>query len=72
MRLSQRELGLPHLYVSAEGEVLIYLVDTLESLLDIGRTLFGTAEWLTGPVMVNSGVVIDAEPDTHHGWHVVE
>jgi hypothetical protein len=69
---SQRELGLSHLYVSAEGEVLIYLVDTLESLLGIGRTLFGTAEWLTGPVLVNSGMVPDAEPEMHHGWHGVE
>jgi len=73
MRLSQRELGLLHLYASAEGEVLAYLVDTLESVLGIGRTLFGTAEWLTGgPMSVNSGMVRDAEPETHHEWHVVE
>jgi hypothetical protein len=47
MRDSERVLGMSHMYTSAEGEVLAYLVDTLDSLLNIGRTLFGTAEWLT-------------------------
>jgi hypothetical protein len=72
MSHSQRELGLSHLYASAEGEVLAYLVDALESLLGTGRTLFGTAEWLTGGLSVNSGRIPDAEPETHHEWHIVE
>lgn len=76
MHDSHRELGLAHLYVSAEGEVLVYLVDTVENLLGIGRTLFGTAEWLTGrPISVHPVMVpdaSDAEPETHHGWHSVE
>lgn len=73
MHDSQRVLGLAHLYVSAEGEVLVYLVDTVENLLGIGRTLFGTAEWLTGgPISVRPVMVPDAEPETHHEWHSVE
>ncbi|KAH9174246.1 hypothetical protein EDB89DRAFT_2067893 [Lactarius sanguifluus] len=48
MRHSKRVLGLSHLYGFAEGEVLEDLVDTVERLLSISRTLFGTAEWLTG------------------------
>ncbi|KAH9056632.1 hypothetical protein EDB87DRAFT_1675958 [Lactarius vividus] len=48
MRTSKRVLGLSHLYGFAEGEVLEDLVDTVERLLGISRTLFGTAEWLTG------------------------
>ncbi|KAI9510385.1 hypothetical protein F5148DRAFT_592931 [Russula earlei] len=46
MRQSPRTLGLSHAYTAAEGEVLAHLVDTLESLLAISRSLFGTAEWL--------------------------
>jgi len=72
MHISQRELGLSHLYVAAEGEVQSYLVDTLENLLSIGRSLFGTAEWLRGPLLVQSVIDPDDEPDGHHGWHGVE
>jgi hypothetical protein len=72
MHISQRELGLSHLYVAAEGEVQSYLVDTLENLLSIGRSLFGTAEWLRGPLLVHSVIDPDDEPEGHHGWHGVE
>jgi hypothetical protein len=72
MHISQRELGLSHLYVAAEGEVQSYLVDTLENLLSIGRSLFGTAEWLTGgPLSVRSAIDPD-DDEAHHGWHGVE
>jgi len=71
MHISPRELGLSHLYVAAEGEVQSYLVDTLENLLSIGRSLFGTAEWLTGPLSIHSVIEPDDEPE-HHGWHGVE
>jgi hypothetical protein len=55
MRDSPRVLGMSHMYTSAEGVVLAYLVDTLDSMLNIGRTLFGTAEWLTeAPVSAES------------------
>jgi hypothetical protein len=66
-RTSRRELGLSHLYVAAEGEVQSYLVDTLENLLSIGRSLFGTAQWLTGPLSVQSAIDPDDEPEGHHG-----
>ena len=69
MHNSQRELGLSHLYVAAEGEVQSYLVETLENLLSTGRSLFGTAEWLTGALSVQSAIDPD---DEHHGWHGVE
>jgi hypothetical protein len=72
MHISQRELGLSHLYVAAEGEVQSYLVDTLEDLLSIGRSLFGTAEWLTGALLVHSAIDPDDESEGHHGWHGVE
>jgi hypothetical protein len=74
MHISQRELGLSHLYVAAEGEVLSYLVDTLENLLGIGRSLFGTAEWLTTgvPLSVHSTIDSDDDPEGHHGWHGVD
>jgi hypothetical protein len=68
---SQRALGMSRMYVSAEGEVLAYLVDALEGLLGIGRTLFGTAEWLTDvPVSPDLEVAPAAEsekPNEHHG-----
>jgi len=47
MRQSQRAFGLSHVYATAEGEVMAHLVDSLEGLLAISRTLFGTSEWLT-------------------------
>lgn len=73
MRNSPRELGLSHLYVAAEGEVQSYLVEALENLLSIGRSLFGTAEWLTGgPLSVHSAIEPDDELEGHHGWHGVE
>jgi hypothetical protein len=73
MHISQRDLGLSHLYAVAEGEVLSYLVDALEDLLSIGRSLFGTAEWLTGgPLLVHSAIDPDDEPEGHHVWHGVE
>jgi len=68
---SQRALGMSRMYASAEGEVLAYLVHTLEDLLGIGRTLFGTAEWLTEvPVSPDPEVAPAAEsekPNEHHG-----
>lgn len=71
MRDSQRVLDMSRVYASAEGEVLAYLVDTLEGLLGIGRTLFGTAEWLTGvPLSPDPEVAPAAEPEKpneHHG-----
>jgi len=71
MRQSQRVPGLSHVYASAEGEVLAYLVETLESLLNIGRTLFGTAEWLTGEsTPTESEMTSHADP--HDEWHGVE
>jgi hypothetical protein len=73
MRDSERVLGMSHMYTSAEGEVLAYLVDTLESLLNIGRTLFGTAEWLTeAPVSADSSiseVAPNAELEKRDEWH---
>ena len=72
MHISERKLGLSHLYVAAEGEVQSYLVDTLEDLLSIGRSLFGTAEWLTGALLVHSAIDSDDESEGHHGWHGVE
>jgi len=73
MRDSQRVFGLSHVYVSAEGEVLAYLVDTLEGLLGTGRTLFGTAEWLTGESFsAESGVARHGEPKTYLEWHGAE
>ncbi|KAH9977258.1 hypothetical protein BGW80DRAFT_1435937 [Lactifluus volemus] len=64
---SQRAHGLSRVYASAEGEVLLYMVDTLENLLNICRTLFGTAEWLTGPA--DSEVSTLTDPKIHHEWH---
>jgi hypothetical protein len=68
---SQRALGMSRMYASAEGEMLVYLVDTLEGLLGIGRTLFGTAEWLTDvPVSPDPEVAPTAEsekPNKHYG-----
>jgi hypothetical protein len=59
------------MYASAEGEVLASMVDTLEELLGIGRTLFGTAEWLMGvPVSPDPEVAPAAEsekPSEHYG-----
>jgi len=73
MHNSQRELGLSRLYLAAEGEVLSYLVDTLENMLSIGRTLFGTAEWLTGGALsVHLEMDPDDDPEGHHEWHGVE
>jgi hypothetical protein len=72
MHNSQRELGLSHVYVAAEGEVQSYLVDALEDLLSIGQSLFGTSEWLTGGLSVHSEIDPDDEPEGHHGWHGVE
>jgi hypothetical protein len=73
MRDSQRALGMSRIYASAEGEVLAYLVETLENLLGIGRTLFGTAEWLTeAPVAADSEVAPHAEAEKQNGWHGVE
>jgi hypothetical protein len=70
MRHSKRVLGLSHLYSFAEGEVLEDLVDTLERLLGISRTLFGTAEWLIG----ESAPEVGAHPDSvvRHEWHSVQ
>jgi hypothetical protein len=66
---SQRAHGLSRVYASAEGEVLAYMVDTLENLLNICRTLFGTAEWLTGePIPADSEVSTPTDP-IHHEWH---
>jgi len=71
MHDSERALGMSRMYASAEGEVLAYLVDTLEGLLGIGRTLFGTAEWLTEvPVSPDPEVASAAEsekPNEQHG-----
>jgi len=67
MRHSKRVLGLSHLYGFAEGEVLEDLVDTLEQLLGISRTLFGTAEWLTGESAPEVGAHADSV--VRHEWH---
>jgi hypothetical protein len=67
MRNSKRVLGLSHLYGFAEGEVLEDLVDTLERLLNICRTLFGTAEWLTGESASEVGAHVDSV--IRHEWH---
>ena len=67
---SKRVLGLSHMYSIAEGEVLENLVDTLERLLDISRTLFGTAEWLTGEGA--SVARARADPMVLHEWNGVE
>lgn len=76
MRESHRALGMSHMYASAEGEMLAYLVDTLDSLLNIGRTLFGTAEWLTeAPVSADSSsseVAPHAEVEKRDVWHGAE
>ena len=73
MRDSQRALGMSRMYASAEGEVLAYLVDTLEGLLGIGRTLFGTAEWLTEvPVSPDPEVAPAAESEKLNGYHGAE
>jgi len=73
MHDSQRALGMSRIYASAEGEVLAYLVETLENLLGIGRTLFGTAEWLTeAPVAAESEVAPHGEGREADGWHGVE
>jgi len=73
MRDSQRALGMSRIYASAEGEVLAYLVETLENLLCIGRTLFGTAEWLTeAPVATDSEVAHSCGGREADGWHGVE
>ena len=70
MRQSKRVLGLSHLYGFAEGEVLEDLVDTLERLLGISRTLFGTAEWL----IEESAPEVGPHPDSvvRHEWHSVQ
>jgi hypothetical protein len=70
MRHSKRVLGLSHLYGFAEGEVLEDLVDTLERLLSISRTLFGTAEWLTGEFAPEVGAHADSV--IRHEWHGVQ
>ena len=67
MRHSKRDLGLSYLYGFAEGEVLEDLVDTLERLLGISRTLFGTAEWLTGESAPEVGAHVDSV--VRHEWH---
>ncbi|KAH8983677.1 hypothetical protein EDB86DRAFT_2811253 [Lactarius hatsudake] len=67
MRHSKRVLGLSHLYGFAEGEVLEDLVDTVERLLGISRTLFGTAEWLTGEPPPEVGAHVDSV--VRHMWH---
>ncbi len=72
MHDSPRVLGLSHVYVAAEGEVQSYLVDALENLLSIGRSLFGTSEWLTGGLSAYAEIDPDDEPEGHHGWHGVE
>jgi hypothetical protein len=71
MRHSERVLGLSHLYGFAEGEVLEDLVDTLERLLGISQTLFGTAEWLTLGLTGESApeVGAHADPVVRHEWH---
>ncbi len=67
MHHSKRVLGLSHLYGFAEGEVLEDLVDTVERLLGISRTLFGTAEWLTGESAPEVGAHVDSV--VRHEWH---
>ncbi|KAH9025176.1 hypothetical protein EDB85DRAFT_2179551 [Lactarius pseudohatsudake] len=67
IRHSKRVLGLSHLYGFAEGEVLEDLVDTVERLLGISRTLFGTAEWLTGEPPPEVGAHVDTV--VRHKWH---
>ena len=74
MRDSHRTLGMSHMYASAEGEVLAHLVDTLDSLLNICRTLFGTAGWLEveapgSPVSAESEVAPHAEVEKRDEWH---
>lgn len=56
--------------------MLAYLVDTLDSLLNIGRTLFGTAEWLTeAPMSADSSsseVAPHVELEKRDVWHGAE
>ncbi|KAI0317761.1 hypothetical protein OF83DRAFT_100961 [Amylostereum chailletii] len=42
----REESGLPLAYTCAETKILGGMADTMESLLDVCRTLFGTATWL--------------------------
>ncbi|KAI0047054.1 hypothetical protein FA95DRAFT_1493111 [Auriscalpium vulgare] len=59
-------MGLSLVYAFAESELLKDMVDTLEGLLNICRTLFGAATWLEERHWSEVTVI---EENVHHGWY---
>ena len=58
-------LGLSAVYAFAEQQVLRSLIDTLEALLEVTGSLFGTSAWLTR----ESHVTMSPKHEDHeHGW----
>lgn len=62
-------LGLSLAYTLAEIEVLKNLVDCMESLLDVAKTLFGTAAWLTEAPTWKTMSEHDAQEVHTRGWY---
>ncbi|THH09172.1 hypothetical protein EW146_g8766 [Bondarzewia mesenterica] len=64
-------LGLSIVYAFAESEILEDLVDTMEDLLDICRSLFGTAAWLVEVPQWAELTVNDDGPSSPagRGWY---
>ena len=60
-------LGLSAVYAFAEQQVMRNMVDTLESLLDITGSLFGTSAWLTQDSAWSRGTTVQEEGE--HGWY---
>lgn len=60
-------LGLSLVYAFAEQQVMHNMVDTLESLLDITGSLFGTSAWLTQDSHWSKTATV--QEDGEHGWY---
>ncbi|KAI0060839.1 hypothetical protein BV25DRAFT_1827399 [Artomyces pyxidatus] len=67
-RQDTQALGLSLVYAFAESEMLKDLVDALERLLGICRSLFGTAAWLDERRRPEDTLPMD-EVGPHHGWY---
>lgn len=59
-------LGLSLVYAFAEQQVMRNMVDTLEALLDLTGSLFGTSTWLTHD---SHWSMSTRHEDGDHGWY---
>ena len=59
-------LGLSAVYAFAEQQVMGNVVDTLEALLEVTGSLFGTSAWLTHE---NHVAMSTRHEDREHGWY---